>query len=234
MTKSEEISLDTKSSLLSTAEKLFTKKGYSSVSTREIAEDAGVNLAAIQYHFGSKSKLFMETVNQMMQSSPCANSLSEINFTAENREEAVKKLGIVIRIFLNYFLKPSEKNACRLVIREILSETTEDPELTETLVTTFTEKFSKPLEDSLCLLLCKINKDFSEMQTREHARSILGQCVFYASHHPFLKKIDRKDFSKSPHLENTTEHVIRFSLRALGCEEKLINKTITETFKNDL
>lgn len=234
MTKLEENSLSTKNALLNTAEKLFTKKGYSSVSTREIAEEAGVNLAAIQYHFGSKSKLFIETVNHMMEGNTCANSLSEINFTASDKEEAVIKLGFVIRVFLNYFLKPTEKNACRLVIREILSETTEDPELTETLVTTFTEKFSKPLEDSLCLLLCKINQDLTEMQTREQARSILGQCVFYASHHPFLKKIDKKDFSISPHLENTTKHVIGFSLRALGCEEKLINKTLMETFKNDL
>ena len=40
MTKPEENSLGTKSALLNTAEKLFTKKGYSSVCTREIAEVA--------------------------------------------------------------------------------------------------------------------------------------------------------------------------------------------------
>ncbi len=39
------------------AEKLFSIKGYDGTSVRDIAEDAGINIAMISYYFGSKEKL---------------------------------------------------------------------------------------------------------------------------------------------------------------------------------
>ena len=51
--------------LILAAQKLFTEKGYAVVSTRELAEEANVNLGAIQYHFGSKANLFVEAVQSM-------------------------------------------------------------------------------------------------------------------------------------------------------------------------
>src|SRR5688572_18933336 len=40
------------------ARKVFTKKGYSAARTRDIAEEAGINLALLNYYFRSKEKLF--------------------------------------------------------------------------------------------------------------------------------------------------------------------------------
>jgi len=51
---------DTKTRILNTAEKLFAGKGFHSTSLRDITKDAGVNLAAVNYHFGSKDALFEE------------------------------------------------------------------------------------------------------------------------------------------------------------------------------
>jgi AcrR family transcriptional regulator len=42
----------------SAAKKLFTKKGYAAIRTRDIAEEAGINLALLNYYFRSKKKLF--------------------------------------------------------------------------------------------------------------------------------------------------------------------------------
>lgn len=42
---------------MSTAEKLFASKGFDGTSVRDIAEEAGVNIAMISYYFGSKEKL---------------------------------------------------------------------------------------------------------------------------------------------------------------------------------
>lgn len=41
------------------AERLFAEGGYEGVSVREIVQEAGVNLAAVSYHFGSKHALLM-------------------------------------------------------------------------------------------------------------------------------------------------------------------------------
>ena len=51
---------DTKTRILDTAERLFAEKGFHSTSLRDITKDAGVNLAAVNYHFGSKDALFEE------------------------------------------------------------------------------------------------------------------------------------------------------------------------------
>jgi AcrR family transcriptional regulator len=54
--------IDTKRKLLDTAERMFAEQGYGAVSLRQIIAEAGVNLAAIHYHFGSKQELLDEVI----------------------------------------------------------------------------------------------------------------------------------------------------------------------------
>ena len=54
----------TKQRILDTAERLFAQQGYAATSMRQIIADAGVNLAAIHYHFGSKEELADELVSR--------------------------------------------------------------------------------------------------------------------------------------------------------------------------
>jgi AcrR family transcriptional regulator len=50
--------LDTASKIKQAANKLFTEKGFGRTTTRDIANEAGVNLALVNYHFRSKDELF--------------------------------------------------------------------------------------------------------------------------------------------------------------------------------
>lgn len=50
----------TKSLILEATERLVAEHGFESVSLRDITNEAGVNVAAVNYHFGSKEKLFEE------------------------------------------------------------------------------------------------------------------------------------------------------------------------------
>ena len=54
--KKEEESTEQK--IITAARKLFTQKGFDAVKTRDIAEEAGINLALLNYYFRSKEKLF--------------------------------------------------------------------------------------------------------------------------------------------------------------------------------
>lgn len=53
------------------ARKLFTQKGFAATRTRDIAEEAGINLALLNYYFRSKQKLFdiimLENFRQFIQ-----------------------------------------------------------------------------------------------------------------------------------------------------------------------
>src|ERR1035438_432029 len=48
---------ETQGKILDTAERLFGQQGYAGTSLRQIIAEAGVNLAAIHYHFGTKEEL---------------------------------------------------------------------------------------------------------------------------------------------------------------------------------
>lgn len=53
MTKAER----TRQNIIQSAEKLFAQKGFRAMTLRDVTQDAGVNLASVNYHFGSKSAL---------------------------------------------------------------------------------------------------------------------------------------------------------------------------------
>jgi AcrR family transcriptional regulator len=60
----------TEEKIKAAARKVFTKKGFSAARTRDIAEEAGINLALLNYYFRSKEKLFdivmMENLQQFL------------------------------------------------------------------------------------------------------------------------------------------------------------------------
>ena len=53
---------DTKERILDAAELLFAEHGFSGTSLRAVTGEAEVNLAAVNYHFGSKMGLFKAVV----------------------------------------------------------------------------------------------------------------------------------------------------------------------------
>ena len=50
----------TRSAILSAAERLYADRGFADVTLRDIVAEADVNLAAVNYHFGSKDELIAE------------------------------------------------------------------------------------------------------------------------------------------------------------------------------
>jgi len=56
----EESEAATKAVVLTAAERLFALHGFQNVSVRDITAEAGVNLASVNYHFGSKDALLFE------------------------------------------------------------------------------------------------------------------------------------------------------------------------------
>lgn len=64
--KSETIK-STEEKIKEAARKVFLKKGYAATRTRDIAEEAGINLALLNYYFRSKEKLFSHVMMEKMQ-----------------------------------------------------------------------------------------------------------------------------------------------------------------------
>ena len=92
--------LDTKGTILDAAERLFADEGFAAVSLRDITTAAGVNLAAVNYHFGSKDALIAE--------------LFVLRATAINRER-------------NALLHAAERRAGPPALREVLRALLDPP-----------------------------------------------------------------------------------------------------------
>lgn len=95
---------DTRRRLIETAIDVFATHGYDGTSTRLLAERAGVNLPAIQYHFGSKEGLYRAVVG----------------YFADYIEQQMAPVGVRVKAAFAAG-KPSRGVALRLLI-ELLEE----------------------------------------------------------------------------------------------------------------
>ena len=85
--------LTTEQKIVEAARKIFTQKGYAATKTRDIAEEAGINLALLNYYFGSKENLFKQIVTEKFEDlfglmSPI---LSNKNITLEEKIQTLVK-----------------------------------------------------------------------------------------------------------------------------------------------
>lgn len=65
--QTEKLDLSTETKIKEVARKIFTQKGYAATRTRDIAQEAGVNLALLNYYFRSKEKLFEMVITEELQ-----------------------------------------------------------------------------------------------------------------------------------------------------------------------
>lgn len=102
--------------LLHAALRLFADKGFAKTSTREIAQAAGVNIAAISYYFGDKTGLYRATFTEPLGS-------------PRDMMPVFKQPGLTTRAaiegFFTHFLEPMKQGelvqqCLRLHIREML------------------------------------------------------------------------------------------------------------------
>ncbi len=60
------VPVSTKDRILGAAEVLFAQRGFEAASLRQLTQAAGVNLAAVNYHFGSKDRLVEEVFRRRL------------------------------------------------------------------------------------------------------------------------------------------------------------------------
>ncbi|UGY15441.1 TetR family transcriptional regulator [Bradyrhizobium septentrionale] len=73
----------TRSAILAAAERLYADRGFGDVTLRDIVAEANVNLAAVNYHFGSKDELIAELfVTRSIQTN--RERLNELKAAEEN------------------------------------------------------------------------------------------------------------------------------------------------------
>ncbi|MBS4020696.1 MAG: TetR family transcriptional regulator [Dechloromonas sp.] len=101
---------DTRERILDVAERLFMAHGYDGTSMRQITGEAGVNLAAVNYHFGSKESLIQEVFRRRL------DWLNEERMRVLDRLEAEAggqpvKPSLIVDAFFGTLLRMAEDDA---------------------------------------------------------------------------------------------------------------------------
>jgi AcrR family transcriptional regulator len=106
----------TRNTIINAAGELFGARGFSGVTARDVAKQAGVALSAIPYHFGSMENLYREALLRACAVSPEAVPLAEQALKAEPEEG----LELAIRWAMEDFAAITVEWPLRLIAREEL------------------------------------------------------------------------------------------------------------------
>ncbi|MGV6851681.1 MAG: TetR/AcrR family transcriptional regulator [bacterium] len=122
---------NTKQRILNIAEQLFALQGFATTSLRQITSEAKVNLAAVNYHFGSKDELAEAVLTEHM---------DRLNKQRKNQLEAIaddlncaEKLTATLAAFIEPALLASEVKNNHLM-QLLIRANAEKPELLHQLL----------------------------------------------------------------------------------------------------
>jgi AcrR family transcriptional regulator len=223
----------THDALLDAAEELFAQHGYAAVGIREIAERAKANIAAIKYHFGSKSELYLATVRRAMSRGEAAAAWDALRgfepdgTLARDSHGAAAALVRFVRLLLDRMINDTPENeprCCALMLREAA----EPSEAIDAVVRDFIE----PSQGLLMNVLRAVAgaPGMPEAQLAASATSVMSQILHYRIFRPFLDRMPQT----APHAHDVdylAAHIARFSLRAVGLPEPAIDSAIAAALR---
>ncbi|MCP3892505.1 MAG: TetR/AcrR family transcriptional regulator [Desulfobulbaceae bacterium] len=129
---------NTKEHLIDSAGELFAQDGFEGVSTRMIAEKAGVKVSAIHYHFGSKEKLYTESLTRAVEYDSCADFAMVIAENPALLETPVGRAEIirttVFRTFYDNFREDTPDWMRQIIVQGIMKPSSVFSDFLETVL----------------------------------------------------------------------------------------------------
>ena len=192
----------TRARLVEAAREVFSEHGFQGATVREICRRADANVAAVNYHFGSKEALLAEVLNFSQLS-----AMQSANIEADGCPEV--RLRLFIRDFMLMLLdEKSASRQCRMMARELADPT---PALDKIV-----REALAPLHEFLGRLVNEIVGDsVNEAEQLRCVFSILGQCSFYYHSEPVLQRLHPELRYDRDEIAAIAEHIADFSLNGL-------------------
>ncbi len=197
--------------ILLAAGPVFAEKGFAAATVREICGEAGVNVAAINYYFGDKERLYIETVQRAHRPDDEPEGIIEWPPGTPPR----KKLEDFIRAMVTRMLGKRAPWQRQLMLREILRPTVACRELVRTYIRA---RFGQLLE-----ILDEILPQETPLHKRHQiALSIIGQGLHHhVAGEVVTMLVGDEQHAAHYHIEELAEHIAEFSAAALGLRPPL-------------
>ncbi len=204
--------------LLDAAEGLFASRGYDAVGIREITDNAGVNIAAIKHHFGSKSGLYLETVKRAVARSHAHEVWGALEEAPTSQRDAAQRLARFLHAFVARMLDCAE--ASSVCSNFIMKEAVAPSEACNAVV----DHYIRPNQELLSRTVAAIAPGLAPDEAARAGQGILAQALHYKVFRPFLTRMWGASLGAPGGAEQIADGIVRFSLRGLGCPASLIEE----------
>lgn len=196
---------DPRDNILHAAGPIFAEKGYKSATVREICQVAGANVAAVNYYFGDKESLYIETVKHATRS--LATKVPLPDWAVDAGPEL--RLRGMIRTLLTRMLSDAAPWEQQLMFREVLHPTAACRAMGE-------EYFRPHFELLLGILNQLLPADTPSHKRRQIGFSIVGQCVHYRLAGAVVEMLTPDDEREHFEIDRLAEHIADFTLASIA------------------
>lgn len=191
--------------ILEAAGEMFAERGFESTTVRDICQAAGANVAAVNYYFGDKERLYVEAVVRAHKWRLDQAQLPDWDSSTPPRE----KLADFIETFFRRVLgSPEDTWRTRLVMREIMQPSKACAEIAQSNIRPQFEILQGILRELL-------PAETSDEELHLLSFSIVGQCLFYHVANPIISNLVDEDEHASYGIEKLAAHVTEFTLGAI-------------------
>ncbi len=181
----------TREKILNAAGEVFAEEGFEGATIRAITERAGVNIAAVNYHFRDKGELYTKVVLQA-----CSVQAALQDAMADAADSPEERLRSIVHHFVRYLLDPSRPDWMRrLKAREMANPTA--------------AQFLLPTLRDLT------NGCFNRRELGLIASSVMSQCLYFLQYQPIIERLNPDFKNLKSNVAEIADHVTRFSLAAI-------------------
>jgi TetR/AcrR family transcriptional regulator, regulator of cefoperazone and chloramphenicol sensitivity len=203
---------DTRARIIQAAGEVFADRGFEGAKVRAITERAGVNVAAVNYHFRDKAELY-----KLVLLDACSVKAIYRETLAKAADAPEEQLRFLIRRFMNDLLdRPEWKR--RLLAREMSMPTAALDNLVAQNIRPFRDEFLTPVLRQL------LGPEATERQIRLTASSIMGQCLYYLTSRPILERLNPDFKLGETEVNEISDHITNFTLGALRARLHIKNQ----------
>ena len=196
----------TRDAIMEAAGKIFAEAGYPKATVRDICRQAGVNIAAINYHFGDKKGLYLTVLKHYQE---IAFQIYPPDLGIKETQRPEEKLQAFIRSFLTRVMAEGRPPWFgKLLAREFTEPTWAfDILVKETIRPSF-----QIIIGIVATLLGREKKDRKVLLC---SMSIVGQCLYFRHSHPVISRLFPGEGFGPKQIDELTDHITSVSLHGL-------------------
>lgn len=204
--KSEPRTPDTRAALIAAGRKLFGQRGFDGASVRAITQEAGANLGAVTYHFGSKLGLYSAVLEEGLR--PMAG---RVRAAAAAEGTALERILRIVEAYWDHL--GNNPDLPHLLLQEVAAGK-QPPDVVIEIV--------KGIRDTIAGLLMQGEQDGSVRPGHPAltAVTVVSQPIFLTLVAPMLRAVGPVDLQQPEARSRVLEHILAFVRAGLEPREE--------------